>query len=577
MSATLHRLLIGALALAACVDPEPTDRPAPASEALPAYPAGPYAIRLGATLPDLAFEGVDEDGQRATIELGDYWTSNEPPRVLLVQVTGGLWCGTCRAAAEHLSETLGASAARVERLDVVLRDRDNAPASADRDALAWREAVGAESVSVAADPAFVFGEALEGRAEPLPLMLLVDTRTMVLVDVLSNPDPDTLAARVARAIAAQDGSTAEPSAPEPLVDGLFYRNEWAMLEEMAEVPSAPPADPTNEVADSRAAAELGEALFFDAALSPSGTVSCATCHDPAQGLSDGKPRAEGMSTGDRRTPAIALSAHARWQDWDGKADTTWAQALGPLENPKEFGSSRVFVARRVIDAYADAYASAFPGRALPSPARWPASGKPGDAGYDALDVAEKAAITRVFVDAGKAIAAYERTFRVEPTAFDRYVHGDASALNEEEKYGLVLFVRSGCTQCHWGPRFTDDAFHDTGAAAEASTDPGRLHGREIWEASEFRADGPWSASPAPVAPPAPSLVTLGQFKTPSLRGVAGAAFFGHDGSHASLPSVTETYGTSERGEPWLPRFTETAQWGLVPFLRTLTATPIERR
>ena len=569
-------LAVGVLlgGLAACAPEDVAPRSAP-SEDRPAYPVGPYALRVGATLPDLAFDGVDGAGRRGAVRLHDFWGPNEErAQLLVVLVSGGLWCGTCRWTAEHLPEIASrVDAGRVSRLDVVVRDPDNAEASADRDARPWQAAVGAHGSPVVVDPAFWLGDVLEGVRAPLPLVLVVDRRTMVLEAVASNPEPAALEAMIAETLARLDGVPAPARSPEPLVDGLFHENEWSMLEAMAQVPNVPPPDPTNAVADSKAAAALGEALFFDAGLSPSGTVSCASCHDPDKGLTDGRPIAEGVAVGARRTPSISLAAHARWQDWDGKADTLWSQALGPIENPAEIGSSRVFVARRVIGAHAAAYAAAFPESPLPSPAAWPSSGKPGDADYDALSEHDKSAITKVFVAAGKAMEAYERTFRISPTPFDRYVHGDRQALSEEEKYGLVLFVRSGCTQCHWGPRLTDDAFHDTGSGAPGSVDAGRFDGIERWTASEFRADGPWSD--APIAAPAPtrSLATVGQFRTPSLRGVADLAFLGHDGSHAGLASVTETYGRGEGAEPWLPPFTETAQWGLVPFLKTLTATP----
>lgn len=545
------------------------DAPRPTGQQVP---SGPYALRRGATLPNLRFEGVDARGQRTVLSLHDAWTPDEErAQLLVVIVSGGLWCGTCRWLAEHLPElSERVDDTRITRLDVILRDRDNGPVSADRDALEWQDAVGAEGAPVAVDPAFTLGEVLEGVRAPLPLVLVVDRRTMVLEAVASNPDPSTLAHTLRATLARLDGESAPMRAPVPLVDGLFFENEWDMLEDMAQVPGAPPPDPTNAVADSPEAAALGEALFFDAGLSPSGTLSCASCHDPDDNLTDGRPRAEGAALGMRRTPSITLAAHARWQDWDGKADSLWAQALGPLENPKEMASSRTFVARRVTTAHAAAYEAAFPGSRLPDPSTWPPSGRPGEPAYDALSPDRRDEITEVFVNVGKALAAYERTFRTPRTAFDRYVLEDRTALTEEQKYGLLLFVRSGCTQCHWGPRLTDDAFHDTGSAARGSLDAGRFEGIERWKTSEFRADGPWSDAPLVAPEPTQSLSSVGQFRTPSLRGVADLAFLGHDGSHSGLASVTEAYGRGTGAEPWLAPFTETAQWGLVPLLETLS-------
>jgi cytochrome c peroxidase len=93
-----------------------------------------------------------------------------------------------------------------------------------------------------------------------------------------------------------------------------------------------PADPSNRVADDTAAAALGHRLFFDTRLSGNGQVSCATCHIPGRDFQDGLPLAEGVATTARRTMPIAGTAHSPWQFWDGRADSQWAQALGPLES-----------------------------------------------------------------------------------------------------------------------------------------------------------------------------------------------------------------------------------------------------
>src|SRR5690349_2015537 len=94
-----------------------------------------------------------------------------------------------------------------------------------------------------------------------------------------------------------------------------------------------PADPTNRFAGSSDAAKLGERLFFDKRLSSNGEVSCATCHDPRREFQDGTPLAKGVGTTDRRTMPIAGTAHSPFLFWDGRKDSQWAQALGPLESP----------------------------------------------------------------------------------------------------------------------------------------------------------------------------------------------------------------------------------------------------
>jgi cytochrome c peroxidase len=593
--------LVCALTLAGCTPTGDTDAGSGTSsgttstsvDPASAYPEGPYSIAPGGVLPDLAFEGVTEAGVPGDIHLHDYHASpSAAPEILVVTVHGGLWCGTCRWHAAHppdLSAFTVAGALR--RLDVVVGNRDNAPATA-HDAEVWRQTFHpGENVAVGVDPSFTLGAVLAPDHQPLPLFLLVDTRTMRVASVLSNPDGAELALQIATALGSlgDNPSSAPPTSPTPpetLVDGTFHQNEWDLLRETT-LPAAPPPDPTNAVADSPLAAAFGKALFFDDALSPSGTVSCATCHDAAKHLSDDLPVAQGLGALSRRTPSIALSAHARWQFWDGRADTLWGQALGPLEAPAEFGSSRLFVAKRIAAAHAAEHAAAFPGEPLPDMSSWPDNGAPGDPPYDALSAEERDAATRVFVQAGKAIAAYERTFRVQPNPLDAYLAGDFGALGPDQKYGLALFVRLGCMQCHWGPRLTDDAFHDTRTPtglASGAADPGRLTGLARLLQSDFRGAGRWSDAPeaALEVPLSPSPSMLGQFKTPPLRGVADAHYLGHGGAFDQLSGIAEAYGhggvperdRSSAGarDPWLPTFGETAQWGLVPFLQTQTAT-----
>lgn len=561
------------------------------------YPSGPYGVGVGEVLPDLAFEGVDAEGAPTTVHLHDYLVANDGrPHLLVLQLSGGLWCGTCRWYGAHADEVLGGRSAPTEdaaggidttvrRLDVILGSRDNTPATA-ADAAAWQAAYPVDGAAVVADPGFRLGGA-HSDALVLPLFVLVDAQRMRVVGALANPAPNALRHDVDAALALLGGAAAEDASEEPLVDGLFRRNEWDLLSAIT-LPGAPPADPTNAFADDPRAASLGKALFFDTGLSPSGKVSCATCHDPAHALADARPRGDGVGPGKRRTPPIALAAHARLQFWDGRADSLWAQALGPFENPAEFDATRVFVARRVVETHADAFEAAFPDVPLPDLSGWPASGKPGDPAYEAMSADDQELATRIFVDVGKAIAAYERTFRVAPNALDAYVAGARDALTPDEKYGLQLFVRQGCMQCHWGPRLTDDAFHDTRIPTGGNdpADRGRLDGFAAWQSSEFRASDRWSDDPSatPVVVPPSTDGMLGQFKTPPLRGVADLSHWGHGGAFDALAGVTESYGrggvpardpaSAGHRDPWLPTFGETAQWGLVPFLRTLTATPI---
>jgi cytochrome c peroxidase len=159
-------------------------------------------------------------------------------------------------------------------------------------------------------------------------------------------------------LATLDGTAPPADVASTLFDGVFTRNQRDMIAEMTNL-GAPPADPTNAYADDPRAAQLGVRLFNDRSLSPSGTVACISCHDPQRAWADSRPVSLGVDLGGRNAPSTALAAYSRWQFWDGRADSLWAQALGPFENPKEFGSSRLFVVNRVAAAYRADYEAIF--------------------------------------------------------------------------------------------------------------------------------------------------------------------------------------------------------------------------
>jgi cytochrome c peroxidase len=118
-------------------------------------------------------------------------------------------------------------------------------------------------------------------------------------------------------------------------------------------------DPTNRVADDPRAAELGRRLFFDTRLSANGRVACATCHKPDEEFQDGTPLANGVGVTNRRTMPIAGTAYSPFLFWDGRKDSQWAQALGPLESPVEHGGTRDQYARVIAQHYRTQYEDVF--------------------------------------------------------------------------------------------------------------------------------------------------------------------------------------------------------------------------
>lgn len=324
-------------------------------------------------------------------------------------------------------------------------------------------------------------------------------------------------------------------------------------------PLAP--DPSNRYGDDPRAAALGRALFFDTRLSGNGKVSCATCHVPAQDLQDGTPLAHGVGTTARRTMPIAGTAHNAWFFWDGRTDSQWAQALGPLESAVEHGGTRAEYAHVIAKHYRTQYETLF--GALPALAQVPQHAGPvadtaSRNAWQRLPSTQRDEISRVYANIGKAIAAFERKIEFAPSRFDRYVdaeiagrpHDSTSALSRDEAAGLRLFIgKANCVNCHNGPLFTDQHFHNTGVPSstlDLPIDSGRTVGVRQAVAGEFNCTSRYSDAKADDCEELTFAVTEGDelvraYKTPSLRNVAGRAPYMHAGQLTSLDAVLSHY------------------------------------
>lgn len=327
---------------------------------------------------------------------------------------------------------------------------------------------------------------------------------------------------------------------------------------------AAPMDPSNAVERQPAAAALGQRLFNDVGLSRNGAISCASCHDPARQFQDGRPVSQGVGTGSRRAMPIVGASHATWLFWNGRKDSLWAQALGPLEDAVEHGTNRTRVAHQVAANHRTAYEAVF--GALPR-----LDGLPGDAGpmgspseqaaWLAIEAPRRSEVSRVFANVGKAIAAYEKTLQPTPTGLDNYIdavlRGDraaASLLRADEARGLRVFIGKGqCVSCHNGPLFTDQQFHNTGVPQRdaARPDRGRAAATAAVRGDEFNCLGPFSdARPEQcqelrfMVSDDPALEAA--FKTPGLRGVADRAPYMHAGQFTTLQQVVRHYVAAPR-------------------------------
>jgi cytochrome c peroxidase len=287
-------------------------------------------------------------------------------------------------------------------------------------------------------------------------------------------------------------------------------------------PKVVPEPADNKTSPARV--QLGKMLFFDPRLSGSNWISCATCHNPALGWSDGLPTAlgNGMKALPRSTPSIVNAAFDPLLMWDGRFHSLEEQAMGPMQAPGEMNGSMddILAKLKSIPGYVQAFDRAYP-----------------DEGITKTTVA-------------KAVASFERTIISRRSPFDAWVDGNKSAISASAKRGFDLFVgKANCAACHSGPNFTDDGFHNIGI--KENSDDGRY--------TQVRIK-----------------VNKGAFKTPTLRDVALISPYMHNGEYRTLEEVIDHYDRGGDDKTNLDPnikplgLTEQGKKDLVEFLRTLS-------
>jgi cytochrome c peroxidase len=377
---------------------------------------------------------------------------------------------------------------------------------------------------------------------------------------------------------------------------VISAQDRAQLAALAPSPlPSPPADASNRFADNGQAALFGQALFFDTGFSgallegdndgtkatlgvkgQTGRVSCAGCHVAAAGFLDNRsPGSAGISQvslaagwSKRRTPSLLDVGQSGLLHWDGRHDALWNQPFGPLEHANEMNSSRLYAAEQIFARYRVAYEAIFGAMpALDDANRFPqlaaaqtgcnslsppatCHGYPGDgAEYDGLSAADQQAVTAVWVNAGKALEAYERKLACGPGRFDAWVNGDASALTPAEQRGAALFVGGGnCISCHSGPYLSDEKFHNTGLVPKTvaavildSSDTGAVQGLADDLADPLNTLGVFSDGNPGRLPSAVAPSLSGAFRTPKLRCVSRRPSLMHTGQLSSLLDVASFF------------------------------------
>jgi cytochrome c peroxidase len=301
-----------------------------------------------------------------------------------------------------------------------------------------------------------------------------------------------------------------------------------------------PISSTNAYADDPGAATLGQALFFEEGMSADGQLACASCHDPDHAFADPRPFSLGAfdRVGGRHAPSLINVAFNRFQLWDGRADSLWAQPIKAIEAQPEGDFTRTELAHFIRAEYAGPYEAVF--GPLPTLSDLPARAKPGDAAWHAMPASQQDAVNRIAANVGKAIEAYERKLICTDTAFDRFML-DGEALSDRATEGGEHFLSNrgaGCARCHSGPNLTDDRFHNLGLDHAGTPDEGRAAGVPQLLADPFNGAGRYSDDPTAGAANLANVLLnrgdLGAFKTPGLRGVAQRDRFGHLGHRDTL-------------------------------------------
>ncbi len=349
-----------------------------------------------------------------------------------------------------------------------------------------------------------------------------------------------------------------------------------------------PKDPSNAHADDPAAMALGKKLFFDFRFSGNMKVSCATCHRSDMNFTDDLPLAHGMGFTTRRSMSLLGVAYNAWFFWDGRKDSLWSQALGPLESNVEHGFTRTSCAYLICKTYRHEYETIF-GK-IPDIKNVAACPTTEDIAvlkaWASMTPAQRDNVDRIYANMGKAIEAYVRTILPGQSRFDKYAEAitdkDTTSLSKifttEEAEGLRLFIgKAKCTNCHNGPLFTNGDFHNTGVPepAQLPHDNGRADGIRKVLSDEFNCMGRYSDAGSGDCAELRYLDTdtakyAGAFKTPTLRNVAERSPYMHAGQFSTLREVLEFYRQSKSHELGHSELSDKELGEIEAFLRTLS-------
>ena len=273
--------------------------------------------------------------------------------------------------------------------------------------------------------------------------------------------------------------------PKPEIDAGVNWRELDVL----------PASPLAGTKDSlKTVIALGKVLFYDPRLSGSNQISCISCHAPEMNWADGRKVSIGhnQAANSRNSPSLENVWALKKLFWDGRANSLEDQLAGPIASDIEMHQDMKKLSGKLskIKGYKPLFTAAF-----------------GD---------KKITQERII----KALATYELTFTSRKSDFDYFLEGNKKRMNDQQLEGLHLFrTKARCMNCHNGPLFTDNEFHNLGLT---------YYGREKYEDL-----GRYNITKKPE--------DVGKFKTPGLRNVLRTRPWFHNGLFDNIEGVMNMY------------------------------------
>lgn len=289
--------------------------------------------------------------------------------------------------------------------------------------------------------------------------------------------------------------------------------------------------------------DLGKVLFFDPRLSGSNQISCSSCHAPDLNWTDGRDVSVGHDhqKNIRNAPSLENVWYLKKLFWDGRANSLEEQAFSPVEAHNEMNQDM---------------------KALPAKLKK-------IKGYQPYFIAAFGSTEITNQKIAQSLATFQRSIVSRKTDFDRFLANDKKALTDQQLVGLHLFrTKARCINCHNGPFFTDNEFHNVGLT---------YYGRK------YEDLGLYNVTKKPE--------DVGKFKTPGLRNVMRTAPWFHNGLFSDIDGIMNMYNVGmpnqrvkpeQEKDPLLPKndkllhniqLTKAEKDAVIAFLGSLSSHP----